>query len=1243
MSLLILYSLIVVPLQVGLNIRYDLIGRGFDYFIDVLFAIDMGLTFLTAYEKDGKMIRNFPDIAKNYLRSWFLPDALSTFPFGVVIVGASDSTLRTFKLARALRLFRLFKLLRILRLNRKLGETKAADSVHPVVIRIAALFTYIFFVAHLLACAYYFVADCENYPDDQTAWRDCGHRQSSSSHYLASLYFVLTAIFGVGYGDIVITTTRGRLFSIFVMFVGSITFGFIVATVSECVETWNPKITARKRKMDEMLAYCNERELKIPLKIAILRHFDYFYHKSSLFSEQSILQSMPILLHQSLLEHSRQSCLNHLNLFQKEEHSTLTNVLPHLQPAFVDPREMIVKEHDYLVDMIFIMKGTIHATMQNEKTQDRLVLAGIFGPGSDFGASNALSCNSLSWANYRATVLTDVMWLRYEVIQDSTGRMKELFKNRAEEEEKNQEEVLKGIHKSEEVGNLRVPSFILCDGQVISCRHAIRMLGGGDELNDASPTATAKVYKTVYMRGYGADGLPNFVEDQETSIQMRLRYVINPYANYKLKFDMLVAIFALFSTVTIPLRLGLKLPPHLAWNIVDLITEILFFVDMIASFFTAYEQSDYSLNTIHSHIARRYLKSWFLIDLLSSVPFYRLSKAAKSLQALVLGKTLRIIRIFRLASAGKLFRFVNTRDTVAFNSEMIALRDGLNRIFYSIGFVALFTHLCACFWSWLALPSTGRNWASEIDIHKGQYLTTYIAATYWSYTTLSTVGYGDIVSENDSERMYTILIFVTGSSLLAYVVGLVRAYAFNRNGSQSAQEEKLNLVRHYLAEQGISKSLKEVIIRHFTYYMEQSTPYNQREIWSNLPHHLRQQAILQSYDKISHRFTSFFSHFKSSVFAMLLKFMEPARVSRGSYIYTFETGCDGMYFILEGIVEIIDEDDATGKEVIVAQIRKGMFFGHEKILGLTTDFLGVRALTPLRMLHLRTRHLEHLRRYLPLVYSTLSQAITQSLQPPEQRPSPTGARAGRARGGIFGAEDQQKLAELLSDPAKMKASMLQRRGYSRQQSSIEEVIEWFVEDMDETLPTERGVLLMGEVCNPHDPTKILSLNSQDRYRAMKDYLKETSLVSVQRIDENDSEEQEESEDKKEGEAKERKEEKNKGELRREDSQKTNKLMSLLKSGKKHYHKLQINFHPRRAAVERKYRVRSLHDSSLNDAKGSQDGVDSHPSNDILPTESKLDHSPLGMSTPIGLGVAPPAVLREENSYHFDPSSDSDSD
>ena len=38
----------------------------------------------------------------------------------------------------------------------------------------------------------------------------------------------------------------------------------------------------------------------------------------------------------------------------------------------------------------------------------------------------------------------------------------------------------------------------------------------------------------------------------------------------------------------------------------------------------------------------------------------------------------------------------------------------------------------------------------------------YVAGVYWAFTTMTTVGYGDILPQNDIERAFAILIMFTG-------------------------------------------------------------------------------------------------------------------------------------------------------------------------------------------------------------------------------------------------------------------------------------------------------------------------------------------------------------------------------------------------------------------------------------------------------------------------------------------------
>ena len=193
LGLLILYTIIFIPLQLGLNIKYHSSNNLIDYLIDFLFGVDMLITSFTAYEEDGKLIQQISLIHQHYLHTWFLPDLISTIPFdsiiSLLVQNFSSETLNTFKLIKAVRLFRLLKLLRILRLNRKLKDAKVIENIHPIIYQIIGLFTNIFFVSHLLACTYYYIAECGNdSSEDENSWKDCGHPNNSYSHYLASLY-----------------------------------------------------------------------------------------------------------------------------------------------------------------------------------------------------------------------------------------------------------------------------------------------------------------------------------------------------------------------------------------------------------------------------------------------------------------------------------------------------------------------------------------------------------------------------------------------------------------------------------------------------------------------------------------------------------------------------------------------------------------------------------------------------------------------------------------------------------------------------------------------------------------------------------------------------------------------------------------------------------------------------------------------------------------------------------------------
>ncbi len=99
MHALPLYCSFAVPYSIAFDSddpdRKNSAKESFEQVVDVVFMVDILLNFLTACDNQGFIVREFSWIAKNYLRTWFLPDFAGSFPFDKTIVAFIDADART--------------------------------------------------------------------------------------------------------------------------------------------------------------------------------------------------------------------------------------------------------------------------------------------------------------------------------------------------------------------------------------------------------------------------------------------------------------------------------------------------------------------------------------------------------------------------------------------------------------------------------------------------------------------------------------------------------------------------------------------------------------------------------------------------------------------------------------------------------------------------------------------------------------------------------------------------------------------------------------------------------------------------------------------------------------------------------------------------------------------------------------------------------------------------------------------
>jgi len=186
--------------------------------------------------------------------------------------------------------------------------------------------------------------------------------------------------------------------------------------------------------------------------------------------------------------------------------------------------------------------------------------------------------------------------------------------------------------------------------------------------------------------------------------------------------------------------------------------------DVLEWGFTVLFTAEYLARLACTERPRRYARSFFgIVDLVSILPTY-LAFFFPSLQVLMDVRLLRLVRAFRIL---KLTAYI--REYRALGA---ALRASRRKILVFIGTVAIIVLLLGTVMYVVEGPDNG--------------FTSIPVGVYWAISTMTTVGFGDIVPKTDLGRAIASFIMLLGWGILAVPTGIVTA----EMTSQRLQEER---------------------------------------------------------------------------------------------------------------------------------------------------------------------------------------------------------------------------------------------------------------------------------------------------------------------------------------------------------------------------------------------------------------------------------------------------------------------
>lgn len=109
----------------------------------------------------------------------------------------------------------------------------------------------------------------------------------------------------------------------------------------------------------------------------------------------------------------------------------------------------------------------------------------------------------------------------------------------------------------------------------------------------------------------------NITDDEPQS-----KYLIEEVSRFKQIWDVWCMILVLYVALVVPFRLSLDLEDNKGLTTFNIIMDLCFLVDIVLTFFTAYydDKEGKKIKT-HKEIAYKYLKAYFIVDVISIFPF----------------------------------------------------------------------------------------------------------------------------------------------------------------------------------------------------------------------------------------------------------------------------------------------------------------------------------------------------------------------------------------------------------------------------------------------------------------------------------------------------------------------------------------------------------------------------------------------------------------------------------------------
>lgn len=336
----IVWTAFEAPISFVMNYKVEEYNLWWDSIFCSIFIIDilLRLTNKLRLPSNTKMtVFDTTQVEVPYHKSWWLPvDIFTSLPFDIIV-----SLLGLSFAPKVLSALRLLRVIRIIKLRSLLG---IIDFL-PKPIKISLAVTGVILAIHWIACG----------------WMLINPRIDLDplSYYNVSLYWAVTTLTTVGYGDITPQTNLGRLYTMGVMLIGVASYGIIIGNFSRMIMLADKYKEERKEKINNLHQFMRYYNIPASLQRQVFSYYNHLLTKNISDQDQRVVGDLPQALQNDLQTFMKIKLIRQVHIFKTATTPCLKMIATRLNQSFYSPNEYIIKKGDIGEEMFIIGHGEV--------------------------------------------------------------------------------------------------------------------------------------------------------------------------------------------------------------------------------------------------------------------------------------------------------------------------------------------------------------------------------------------------------------------------------------------------------------------------------------------------------------------------------------------------------------------------------------------------------------------------------------------------------------------------------------------------------------------------------------------------------------------------------------------------------------------------------------------------------------------------------------------------------------------